>query len=116
MSKKDERCIIKKTKDKEERKMTLNEKQKLLDEQKWIKSEQEGRDVCGEFDYCKFCDKSIANPCATALEKTEKKPAKVAAKKVCSTKTCSKKASATKTKETKKTATKKAPAKKTTKK
>lgn len=91
--------------------MTLAEKQKVLDEEKWIKSEQEGRDVCGEFAYCKFCDKNLSNPCATALSKTEKKPAK----KTCAKKACEKKP-AKKVAETKKPATKKAPAKKTTKK
>ena len=85
--------------------MTLAEKQKMLDVEKWIKSEQEGRDVCGEFDYCKFCDKNVENPCAKALNKTEKAPAKKScAKKACEKKTCTKK------EESKK------PAKKTTKK
>ncbi len=91
--------------------MTLAEKQKVLDEEKWIKSEQEGRDVCGEYAYCKFCDKNLSNPCATALSKTEKKPAK----KTCAKKACEKKATK-KVAEAKKPATKKAPAKKTTKK
>ena len=90
--------------------MTLAEKQKMLDVQKWIKSEQEGRDVCGEFDYCKFCDKNVQNPCAKALNKTEKAPAKkVCAKKACAKKTCTKKECAKK-EESKK------PARKTTKK
>ena len=82
--------------------MKLEKEQKRLDEEKWLKSEKEGRDVCGEFDYCKFCDKANAHPCATALSKAIVKPAK---------KTCAKKATATKA-PTKKTAT----AKKTTKK
>lgn len=77
--------------------MKLEEKQKVLDEVKWLKSEQEGRDVCGEFDYCKHCDKTKANPCATAFSKAEKKPAKkTVAKKTAETKACAKKC-ATKT-------------------
>lgn len=48
----------------------LNERQVELDRIKWFKSQQEGRDTCGEFDYCKNCDKSLLNPCATAYEKT----------------------------------------------
>ncbi len=87
--------------------MKLEQEQKRLDEEKWLKSEQEGRDVCGEFDYCKFCDKNKVNPCATALSKSAKKPAK---------KTCAKKE--VKKAETKKVApkasAKKATAKKAT--
>ena len=83
--------------------MKLEKEQKRLDEEKWLKSEKEGRDVCGEFDYCKFCDKNLAHPCATALGKATVKPAK---------KTCAKKT--TKKAEEKKVAPK-AAAKKTTK-
>lgn len=86
--------------------MKLEQEQKRLDEEKWLKSEKEGRDVCGEFEYCKFCDKMHAHPCANALEKATKKPA---VKKTCAKKTCTKtaeKATATKT-AAKKTAAKK---------
>ena len=64
--------------------MKLEEEQRRLDEEKWLKSEQEGRDVCGEFEYCKFCDKAHAHPCANALSQAAVKPAKKApAKKAC---------------------------------
>ena len=87
--------------------MKLEQEQKRLDEEKWLKSEQEGRDVCGEFEYCKFCDKMHAHPCAKALELATAKPAK----KACAKKTCAKaepKKAATKTTKTaaKKPATK----------
>ena len=84
--------------------MKLEVEQKRLDEEKWLKSEQAGRDVCGEFEYCAICDKAHAYPCANALSKA-KKPAK----KTCVKKTC------TKTTETKKAPAKKPAAKKTTK-
>ena len=84
--------------------MKLEQEQKRLDEEKWLKSEQEGRDVCGEFDYCKFCDKNHAHPCAAALSKATVKPAKkTCAKKI--TKKAEQKKVATKT-VSKKTATK----------
>lgn len=76
--------------------MKLEQEQRRLDEEKWLKSEQEGRDVCGEFEYCKFCDKSHAHPCANALSKATVKPAR----KPCAKKACAKaepKKAATKT-------------------
>ena len=63
--------------------MKLEVEQKRLDEEKWLKSEQAGRDVCGEFEYCKFCDKTHAHPCANALSKAEKPAKKTCAKKAC---------------------------------
>lgn len=88
--------------------MKLEQEQKRLDEEKWLKSEQEGRDVCGEFEYCKFCDKNHAHPCANALSKATVKPAKKAcAKKACAEpKTAKAKATTTKKPAAKKTATK----------
>ena len=83
--------------------MKLEEQQKILDKEKWLKSEQEGRDLCGEYGYCQFCNKTHAFPCANALSQS-KKPAK---------KTCTKKAEP---KVEKKTAVKKTTTKKTTKK
>lgn len=94
--------------------MTLVEKQTALDEEKWLKSESLGRDVCGEFEYCKFCDKGMEFPCANAHnlyeadlnEKAKKEKASVSKSTVKSaTKTASK--TATKTC-AKKTTTKKA--------
>ena len=95
--------------------MKLEVEQKRLDEEKWLKSEQEGRDVCGEFGYCQFCNKTHAYPCAKALsdsKKTTKKVAEKPAKKACAKKTCVK--ATAKAVETKKTAAKK-PAAKTAK-
>ena len=43
--------------------------QAKLDKQKWDDSVINHRDMCGAYDYCAFCDKSIAMPCATAFEK-----------------------------------------------
>ncbi len=43
--------------------------QSKLDNQKWADSVANGRDMCGTYDFCAFCDKSIAYPCATAFEK-----------------------------------------------
>lgn len=42
--------------------------QDLLDKQKWLDSEQSKRDLCGTYDYCSFCDKTVALPCATAYQ------------------------------------------------
>jgi len=69
--------------------MKLEVEQKRLDEEKWLKSEQAGRDVCGEFEYCKFCDKMHAHPCANALSKATKKEKKTCVKTTCK-KTCKK--------------------------
>lgn len=43
--------------------------QAKLDQQKWNDSVRNHRDMCGEYDYCAFCDKSVCAPCATAFEK-----------------------------------------------
>ncbi len=48
--------------------------QEKLDVQKWIDSEEKGRDTCGEYDYCTFCDKTEDTPCAKAYNKATKKP------------------------------------------
>ena len=42
--------------------------QAKLDEQKWNDSVNNHRDMCGGYDYCAFCDKSVALPCASAYE------------------------------------------------
>ena len=42
------------------------ELQSKLDLQKWLDSERNHRDMCGMYDYCKYCDKNDATPCATA--------------------------------------------------
>lgn len=43
--------------------------QAQLDRQKWLDSVSNNRDMCGTYDYCAFCDKSLPLPCATAFEK-----------------------------------------------
>lgn len=73
----------------------LDEKQKELELQKWFDSEKAGKDTCGSYDYCKNCDKSLVDPCATAYEKTIEPAVELIGVKVV------------------KPATKKAPAKKT---
>ena len=40
-----------------------------LDQQKWIDSVNNHRDMCGAYDFCEFCDKAVELPCATAYEK-----------------------------------------------
>lgn len=89
--------------------MTIIDRQSALDTQKWLKSEELGRDACGEFDYCKYCDKAIEYPCAVALGKMESQiNSKITTKKEL--KTSQKKC----TKKTTKTTTKTAKAKSTT--
>lgn len=46
--------------------------QAKLDEQKWNDSVANHRDMCGDYDYCAFCDKSVALPCASAYEEMNK--------------------------------------------
>lgn len=43
--------------------------QGMIDLKKWYDSEVSGRDTCGSYDFCRYCDKSIQLPCATAYEK-----------------------------------------------
>lgn len=49
--------------------MDKNVLQVKLDKIKWNDSVANGRDMCGSYEYCSYCNKSIANPCATAYEK-----------------------------------------------
>ncbi len=75
--------------------MKYQAKQEELDVKKWLVSEKNGSDACGDFDYCKHCDKTIEYPCAVASEKAEaanKPAAKPAAKKTASAKPAAKKA------------------------
>ena len=37
--------------------MALTKKQSELDVDKWLKSEEAGHDMCGEFEFCTYCDK-----------------------------------------------------------
>lgn len=43
--------------------------QGMIDLKKWYDSETFGHDTCGSYDFCAFCDKSVALPCANAYEK-----------------------------------------------
>lgn len=76
--------------------MALTKKQSEMDVDKWLKSEQAGRDMCGEFEFCASCDKEVENPCAKALSaynkqnKTENSD-KPVAKKSTARKSCGKK-------------------------
>lgn len=46
--------------------MNKFELQAQLDLKKWLDSETQHRDMCGMYDYCKYCDLNDATPCATA--------------------------------------------------
>ena len=46
--------------------MNKIELQAQLDLKKWLDSETQHRDMCGMYDYCKYCDINDATPCATA--------------------------------------------------
>lgn len=48
--------------------------QSQLDQLKWVDSVNNHRDMCGEYPFCAFCDKSILYPCATAYLKSKEKP------------------------------------------
>ena len=93
--------------------MSLTKKQIELDKIKWIKSEEEGKDACGSFDYCVKCDKTQENPCDKAYTKYNKaadgkKTVKLAPKKAAAKKPAAAEAAAT---AVKKTAKKSAPKK-----
>lgn len=55
----------------------MKELQSKLDLQKWFDSEEAGRDRCGEYGYCAYCDNTTQTPCADAYavwqDKTVKK-------------------------------------------
>ncbi len=40
--------------------------QQKLDNQKWMDSVANHRDMCGEYSYCAYCDKAVEYPCASA--------------------------------------------------
>lgn len=49
--------------------------QEMIDLKKWYDSEASGHDKCGSYDFCAYCDKSIALPCANAYEKASENSA-----------------------------------------
>lgn len=41
--------------------------QSVIDIDKYVISEQTGRDLCGNYaEFCKYCDKDVENPCGHA--------------------------------------------------
>lgn len=51
----------------------ITKKQKEIDEKKWLDSENLGKDSCGMYYFCEFCNKKLENPCDKALKKYNKK-------------------------------------------
>jgi len=50
----------------------INTNQKKIDYEKWLESEKKHKDMCGSYDFCKYCDKSLENPCARAVDAISK--------------------------------------------
>ena len=50
----------------------INSSQKKIDYEKWLESEKKHKDMCGSYDFCKYCDKSLENPCARAVDAISK--------------------------------------------
>ncbi len=46
----------------------ITNSQKKIDFDKWLESEKKHKDMCGSYDFCEFCDKTLENPCAMAVE------------------------------------------------
>ncbi len=95
--------------------MDYSKKQTELDIQKWNDSQTKCHDTCGEYSYCKNCNKTNSYPCAYAYETfyAEYKPAKTTTSKKTTT-TASKAKKSTSTVTAKKTTTRKTTAKKVT--
>ncbi len=49
--------------------MSIYDLQEKLDLRKWLDSEKNKKDMCGEYVYCAFCDLKATTPCATAFNK-----------------------------------------------
>lgn len=47
--------------------------QEELDKVKYLESEQVGKDTCGSYFYCGYCNKRNKYPCASAFKKCYKK-------------------------------------------
>ena len=60
----------------------LDQLQNLIDLKKWYESEAHGHDMCGAYDFCAFCDKSVSLPCATAYRKAAQNATKELKKSV----------------------------------
>lgn len=50
----------------------LKEMQDRLDEMKYRDSQKLGRDMCGTYSYCKFCNKKNKYPCSSAYNRSLK--------------------------------------------
>lgn len=90
--------------------MNKEERQNVLDVQKWIDSEQSGYDRCGSYDFCEKCNKEESYPCAVAYDafnKKAEKPAKKTAAKKAPAKKATAKEEAKEEKAVKKTTAKK---------
>lgn len=47
----------------------LKEKQEMLDRNKYFDSIALEKDTCGDYEYCKYCNKKNKYPCASAFDK-----------------------------------------------
>ena len=87
--------------------MDYSKKQKELDIAKWNDSQSKNYDTCGEYKYCKNCNKNSEYPCAYAYETYNTKTTKTTSYKTSTPKTCKKPS-------TRKTTTRKTTTRKTT--
>lgn len=53
--------------------MSNQELQHKIDVEKWLESETNHFDMCGSYDYCVWCNKDEATPCANAFERMNQK-------------------------------------------
>lgn len=53
--------------------MDIQKLQETLDIDKWLNSEKLRRDLCGEYDYCAYCENEDEFPCAYALTRMQEK-------------------------------------------
>lgn len=74
--------------------MKKQDLQKKLDIEKWLESEVKGRDMCGAYDFCAYCENETELPCASAYERLQNTSVKPAAKKKSAPKTTAKKPAA----------------------
>ena len=51
----------------------MDKTQKEFDVEKWIESEKVNMDLCGTYPFCKYCDKSLSDPCSHAINKMKAK-------------------------------------------
>lgn len=51
----------------------LEDLQKELDLKKYNDSVLNNKDMCGEYEYCKYCNKNNSYPCAKSFNKFKRK-------------------------------------------